>query len=163
MGTNPTKAANNIYCRYRKQAAKYNDKLNSREGAAELLGISPSSLADYELNITKFVPVDKVLLMADLYNAPELKMNYCANECPLGAGHDEMPDMPAERIYIRVKNAIDEIDQSMNTLSDIMDDGIITDDEKSTLKDVKSQFIKSRQRIDEAITVLEKAERSGRF
>lgn len=39
MGTNPTKAADNIYCRCRKEAAKYNDKLNSRDGAAELLGI----------------------------------------------------------------------------------------------------------------------------
>ena len=49
MGTNPTKAADNIYCRCRKEAAKYNDKLNSRDGAAELLGISASTLADYEL------------------------------------------------------------------------------------------------------------------
>lgn len=51
MGTNPTKAADNIYCRCRKEAAKYNDKLNSRDGAAELLGISASTLADYELGI----------------------------------------------------------------------------------------------------------------
>ncbi len=39
MGTNPTKAADNMYCQCRKEAARYNDKLNSREGAAELLGI----------------------------------------------------------------------------------------------------------------------------
>ena len=42
MGTNPTKAMDNIYCRCRKEAGKYNDKLNSREGAAELLGVSVS-------------------------------------------------------------------------------------------------------------------------
>lgn len=53
MGTNPTKAADNIYCRCRKEAAKYNDKLNSRDGAAELLGISASTLADYELGMSK--------------------------------------------------------------------------------------------------------------
>lgn len=58
MGTNPTKAADNIYCRCRKEAAKYNDKLNSRDGAAELLGISASTLADYELGITKIIPAD---------------------------------------------------------------------------------------------------------
>ena len=51
----------------------YNERLYSREGAAELLGISVSTLADYELGNTKVVPVDKVVLMADLYNAPELK------------------------------------------------------------------------------------------
>ena len=73
MGMNPTKAADNIYCKCRKAAAKYNDKLNSREGAAELLNISVSSLTDYELGLTKNIPVDKVVLMSDLYNAPELK------------------------------------------------------------------------------------------
>lgn len=84
MGTNPTKAADNIYCRCRKEAAKYNDKLNSRDGAAELLGISASTLADYELGITKIIPADAILRMADLYNAPELRNHYCKYSCPLG-------------------------------------------------------------------------------
>lgn len=39
----------------------YNERLYSREGAAELLGISVSTLADYELGNTKVVPVDKVV------------------------------------------------------------------------------------------------------
>lgn len=62
MGTRPTKAASNIYCRSRLEAAKVNDRLNSRAGAAELLGVSESSLADYELGNTKVVPVDKAKL-----------------------------------------------------------------------------------------------------
>ena len=61
-----------MYFQARKKAATYNERLWSREGAAELLGISVSTLADYELGNTKVVPVDKVVLMADLYNAPEL-------------------------------------------------------------------------------------------
>ena len=84
MGQNPTKAASNIYCQKRKEAAKFNDKLNSREGASELIGVSPSALADYELGITKVVPVDAVIKMAEVYNAPELLSYYCHNECPLG-------------------------------------------------------------------------------
>ena len=36
MGYKPTKAADNIYCKCRKNAARFNEKLNSREGAAEL-------------------------------------------------------------------------------------------------------------------------------
>ena len=84
MGQNPTKAANNIYCQKRKEAAKFNDKLNSREGASELIGVSPSALADYELGITKVVPVDAVIKLAEVYNAPELLSYYCHNECPLG-------------------------------------------------------------------------------
>lgn len=91
MGTNPTKAADNIYCKCRKEAAKYNDKLNSREGAAELLGISASTLADYELGITKIIPADAILRMADLYNAPELRNHYCKYSCPLADwSHEEV-------------------------------------------------------------------------
>lgn len=47
------------------------------------MGISVSTLADYELGNTKVVPVDKVVLMADLYNAPELITGYCMRECPV--------------------------------------------------------------------------------
>ena len=86
MGRDAMKACENPCFRCRKEAAKYNDKLNSREGAAEMLGVSVSSLADYELGITKVIPVDKVVLMAELYNAPELKAWYCTEECPIGRG-----------------------------------------------------------------------------
>lgn len=80
MGRGPTKSNENVYFVARKKAAMYNERLYSREGAAELLGISVSTLADYELGNTKVVPVDKVVLMADLYNAPELKTGYCKYE-----------------------------------------------------------------------------------
>lgn len=83
MGRTATKANSNICFRCRKEASAYNDKLSSREGAAELLGLSVSSLADYELGVTKVIPVDKIVLMADLYNAPELKVWYCSQECPI--------------------------------------------------------------------------------
>ena len=46
MGKGPINENNNIYFRVRKEAAVYNEKLFSREGAAELLGISVSTLAD---------------------------------------------------------------------------------------------------------------------
>ncbi len=62
MAKDCMKPNENIYFRCRKEAAKYNDKLNSRESAAEMLGVSVSSLADYELGNTKVVPVDKVEL-----------------------------------------------------------------------------------------------------
>ena len=73
-----------MYFRCRKDAAEKNDRLSSREGASELIGVSESTLADYELGVTKVVPVDKVVLMADLYHCPELKNHYCKNECPIG-------------------------------------------------------------------------------
>ena len=58
MGRGSTKGNENVYFVARKRAAMYNERLYSREGAAELLGISVSTLADYELGNTKVVPVD---------------------------------------------------------------------------------------------------------
>lgn len=48
----------NVYFECRKKAAIHNERLNSRAGAAEILGISESTLAHYELGITKNIPVD---------------------------------------------------------------------------------------------------------
>ena len=72
-----------IYFQCRKEAAKYNDRLSSREGASEMLNISVSSLSNYELGLTP-VPTDVVVRMADLYGAPELEACYCKNDCPIG-------------------------------------------------------------------------------
>ena len=83
MGNRPLNGNQNVYFQARKKAAMSNDRLASREGAAEMLGLSPYTLADYELGNTKVVPVDKVVLMADLYNAPELITGYCRYECPI--------------------------------------------------------------------------------
>ena len=49
----------NVYFECRKRAAIHNERLNSRAGAAEILGISESTLAHYELGITKNIPVDQ--------------------------------------------------------------------------------------------------------
>ena len=84
MGRDATKAAGNPWYRARKKAAEYDDRLSSREGAAERLGMSVSSVADAELGLAKCMPVDKAVLMADLYNAPWLLNHYCLNECPIG-------------------------------------------------------------------------------
>lgn len=129
----------NVYFRARKAAAIYNDKLYSREGAAELLGISVSTLADYELGNTKIVPVDKVVLMSDFYNCPELKTGYCKHECPIGK---TMPLATAitgiEGIALRLIREfdIDKVKQIEKSLIDIAADGVISDDEKPELETI---------------------------
>ena len=77
MGREATKAAGNVWYEARKKAAEYDGRLASREGAAEQLGMSASALADAELGLSKFMPVDKAVLMADRYNAPHLLNWYC--------------------------------------------------------------------------------------
>ncbi len=137
MGASPTKAAENIYCRCRKSAAKYNDKLNSREGASELLGVSVSSLADYELGNTKIVPVDKVILMADLYNAPELRNYYCRNECPLGVHCVPKLELAElDRLTIKLLSAFKNAAEIKESLLDIASDGVISQNERPLLEGI---------------------------
>lgn len=91
MGNGYRKDNQNVYFKARKQAALYDYDLYSREGAAEKLNISVSTLADYELGNTKVVPVEKVVAMAELYKAPYLKTMYCKNICPI-KGYVELAD-----------------------------------------------------------------------
>ncbi len=142
MGHHPTKAADNMYCRCRMEAAMYNDRLKSRERAAELLGLSPSTLADYELGLTKVVPVDKVVLMADLYNAPELRNWYCKNVCPLGTDLPDIEVQELDRIAVKAVAALRKLKPIEDKLIDITEDGVIADEEKPVLSEIISTLRK---------------------
>ena len=137
MGNGYTKTNENVYFRARKNAAAYNEKLCSREGASELLDLSVSTLADYELGITKVVPVDKVVKMAELYNSPELKTWYCKNECPIGKTYPLATSTKGiEGAALRLLNNLDEenIKQLGASVMRIALDGIISDDEKPEME-----------------------------
>lgn len=132
MGSGCIKQNDNMYFQSRKNAALYNDRLYSREGAAELLGLSVSSLADYELGITKCVPVDKVVLMAELYNAPELKASYCKNECPIGKNLPiATQQTELANVALSIIKAFDskKVTEVQKTLVEIAEDGTISEDE----------------------------------
>jgi transcriptional regulator with XRE-family HTH domain len=133
MNDNTYKQEENIYFKHRKEAAKSNDQLNSRAGAAALLGLSVSSLSDYELGLTKVVPVDKVLLMADLYNAPELKSHYCNECCLLGCNNPKIELQNLDRISLKALHSFKKIVDAKETLLNIVEDGVITADEKPDL------------------------------
>jgi len=137
MGQQPTKAADNVYCKYRKKAAAYNDRLNSREDAAVLLNISSASLADYELGIRR-VPVDIVIKMADLYNAPELRNEHCRCECPLGFATPEINVDNLDRISIQALASFSKINCMKEDLLTIVEDGIISEDEVPKLNRIVS-------------------------
>ncbi|MBR6102594.1 MAG: helix-turn-helix domain-containing protein [Ruminococcus sp.] len=159
MASGQMKCTENVYYQARKEAALYNDKLGSREGAAELLGISVSSLADYELGMTKFVPVDKVLLMAELYKAPQLKNGYCKYECPLGQ-HRPFPVKidTVELATVKFVNALNEIDlrKIQNNLMSISSDGKIDDSEKDAFLSIVRQLGVIQEQIESLRLLAEK-------
>lgn len=160
MGNGGMKENNNIYFRARKSAAVYNERLYSRERAAELLGISVSTLADYELGNTKVVPVDKVVLMADLYNCPELKNGYCKHECPIGKSMPLATEVTGiEGVALRLIREfdLDKVKQMEKSLIDIAADGVISDDEKPELERILKRLDELAIVISEMKLVGEKA------
>lgn len=159
MGRGSTKGNENVYFVARKRAAMYNERLYSREGAAELLGISVSTLADYELGNTKVVPVDKVVLMADLYNAPELKTGYCKHECPICSYlpvATEAKDLEGITLRLMKRLDCDELNRIKKELVDITEDGIIDETEKPELKKILAFLDEVAESISELKIVGEK-------
>lgn len=163
MGKEPLKENNNPYFQARKKAAAWDERLYSRERAADLLGISPYTLADYELGNVKVVPVDKVVLMADLYNSPELITGYCRFQCPI---HGFMPLATEERnlegIALRLLRDLDADTMKVmkKKVVEIMEDGNISDSEEEAMSTIMEHLDSVAETISELKLAWEK--RKGR-
>ena len=159
MGIGYNKSNENMYFRGRKEAAIHNARLQSRNGAAEILGVSPSTLADYELGLTKVVPVDKVVLMADLYGCPEFKNRYCKCECPIGktmpiATEIKSIEGAALRFVREFDN--DRIRELVKDVAVIASDGVLTDAKKEDLREILKKMDRLAETISEVKLVGEK-------
>lgn len=157
MGKEPLKENTNVYFQARKRAAMSNDRLFSRENAAELIGISPYTLADYELGNTKVVPVDKVMIMADLYNAPELITGYCKFQCPIkGFMPLATEEKKLQGIALRLLKGLndEDVQELKKSMIDIMEDGEVTDDEVE-------EFKKLLSRLDNLAEIISELKLSG--
>ena len=124
-----------------------------------MLGISVSTLADYELGNTKIVPVDKVVLMADLYKAPELKNQYCKTECPIGQQMPIATEIKGlEGITLRLIREFDaaRLEEVKQQLMDIASDGIVDESEKPYLEKILASLDQIAKVISEMRLVGEK-------
>ena len=139
MGRCPTKAADNRYYKSRIQAAKYDDRLTSREKAGDLLGVSWSSMADYERGLTR-VPVDVLIRMAELYKDPSILNWYCCNECPIC--RDDLLATEVEDIRgIALRLIVDgDIEGIKAEIAEIAKDGVIDGEEKPRLQAAMSKL-----------------------
>ena len=153
MERNGMRCMENIYLACRKKAAVYNDKLNSREMAAELLGFSTSTLANYELGITKNVPPDSVVMMSDLYRTPELKNYYCKHDCPIGKNLPmATQESGLQGVTVKLLNSLDdeEIKGMKKNLLSIAADGEITPDEQEEF----DKIVKTLEILEHTISEL---------
>lgn len=139
MGRKATVAAGNVWYEARIRAARGNDKLSSRFGAADEAGMSEDAIKSTELGLEKQMPVEKAVILADLYGAPELLNYYCLHECPIGK-HMAITDevLPIERVTVQLlKNLrVSQLRSFMEELVDIAEDGRITPDEAEKLRGV---------------------------
>lgn len=164
MGRDATKAVGNPWYEARKRAAEFDDRLYSREGAAERLGMSVSSIADAELGLTKIMPVDKAVLMADMYKAPELLNHYCLNECPIGCRHsisEEVLDVDRITVKLMKNLSLDRLNEMRQKMLDIAYDGIVSDDEKPDLKEVVEYLEETSKTISELKILADKLLNGG--
>lgn len=135
MSKYATKAGDNVFTIARYEAAKFNDRLKSREGASEELGIDKSRLARIELGSKNPFP-DEVLMMSDIYNAPELKCHFCREMCPLGKNFPKIEDAGLDRISLQAISSFRKISDAKELLLDITEDGVIDEHEREDLASI---------------------------
>lgn len=142
MGKRPTKATENIFCAARYEASEANEALSSRESAAQVLGIDRTRLARIELDTIVPYP-DEVLMMAQLYNTPELCNAYCAEKCSIGkqmVSRVTMDDF--DRLSLRVLASLKNVANIRETLISISEDGKINPCERADFEGILEELDK---------------------
>ena len=140
----------------RLNAARYNDKLKSREGAAELLYINPTTLARYELG-TLNVSNEMALLMSEIYNAPELIPWYCKNECGIGRNSKfeiEVKELPIT--VLQFKSKMEKSRDYANTLIAMYEDGVLDNRELEELSSIREKVLEVQVNIADFILSVDK-------
>jgi hypothetical protein len=130
------KNTDTVYKKARIEASNFNDKLSSREGASELLGVSTSSLLNYETGVCKQIPPDVVVKMAEIYNTGELMNYYCCNECPIGEHSvQKIEIMDVRGLTLNIVSCLKNSGPIENNLIEIFKDGVVSEDEKPKLQE----------------------------
>lgn len=135
MSNITAKTSSNIFYKARCEAAKHNEQLSSREGAADIMSIDRGRLYRIESGIANPYP-EEIHLMADLYNAPELENYFCTNMCPLGMNMPKVNLEDLDRISIKALSTFRKVEETKELLLDITEDGIIDESEKPKLEKI---------------------------
>lgn len=132
MSNITAKTASNIFYQARCKASTHNEQLSSREGAADFMSIDRGRLSRIESGVADPYP-EEVHLMADLYNAPELRNYYCTEICPLGECVAKADVTNLDRITIMAMASFEKTDETKQKLLKIVADGVVCEDEKNEM------------------------------
>jgi hypothetical protein len=135
MANITVKTSSNRFYKARCEAAKHNDQLSSREGAADTMSIDRGRLYRIESGIAVPYP-EEIHMMSDLYNAPELENYYCTEMCPLGCDKPKVEVETLDRVALRALSSLRKMTDTEKTLLDITADGVIDESERPDLQKV---------------------------
>lgn len=131
----------------------------TQERAAELLGLSPRSLADYESGL-RLPPNDVADRMVTVYNSQLLAVQHLRNSTQFA--RELLPDVKSMTLPQAVLNLVDAVyafadSRADRELIDIARDGVITEDERERFDHVVEQI----QHITAAAIAVVSVPRSG--
>lgn len=135
MANIAAKTCINVFYKARCEAATHNEQLSSREGASDLMSIDRGRLYRIESGVANPYP-EEVHLMADLYNAPELRNYYCREMCPLGEDVPALELEDLDRITVRAMASLRKAEDVKECLLNVTADGVITNEERPELKKI---------------------------
>ena len=143
MGRASTKENKSIY-----QTTREELKL-TREKASELIGyMSPERIEKIE-NAKVNIQPDDVMALAQCYRAPKLCNYYCANECPIGQKYvPEVQVKDLAQIAIETLNSLNKINREKDRLLEIIEDGMVAEDEINDFVSIKKTLDKISLSID---------------
>ena len=151
MANITAKTSSNIFYKARCEAAKHNEQLSSREGAADIMSIDRGRLYRIESSIINPYP-EEIRLMADLYNAPELENYYCREMCPLGTNIPKAEISNLDRISIMALASFRKLESTKEMLLDITEDGVIDEWEIPALKKILEN-LDERERVAQSLKI----------
>lgn len=135
MSNITAKTSSNAFYQARCTASAHNEQLRSRESAADIMSIDRGRLYRIERGLINPYP-EEIHLMADLYNAPELRNYYCTEICPLGCDIPKVTIADLSCISLKAVSVFRKVGPTRELLLDITDDGVITEDEKGDLQKI---------------------------
>lgn len=162
MGRGATIATGNVWYEARIEASRGNERLKSRFGAAEEAGMSEDAIKSTELGLEKHMPVEKAVILADLYGSPELLNHYCLHECPIGNNRPISEDLLSiEQVVVKFMKRlkVDRIEHLKDKLVEIAEDGKISKEEFCELEEIQKYLDDLAMTISEFRLIYEKFEK----
>jgi hypothetical protein len=114
------------------------------EAAAEKLNIAKRTMEGYAYKDD--APVDIIMAMAEVYNAPELPLMYCADRCPIGRSYiPQVEKTNCPQAALRVFREIKDVVSAQVEMIQIHSDGRLTEDEIPTQEQIIQEMTEAIQ------------------